>query len=550
MSEVRLVIREAVRDWSGVVHGSLADRAIAALSADPVTLAEVEAACVRFEKPTTNLGLFANLSAGLCNEPHDAGLVVVDLVARLIVVDSTYSSPGLTGEVWYHDGKCATETRLRYHLAGDWLLTGESRDWQALAERRRKERAERPALDARAVFYGRPLLEFVARETFSAYGRRHSASPASEDASAEQRAEEDAAYETLKEIHARWLLTPRDDLGAACPRDVALERRDHIAWDLQDQAERWSLLAEPPPGLSESSFAFRYGGFGTHELVMYYELVRMLLGESWQRLDELRGVPFTAGGSGPLAVGDFIASEVSRLADIRDQWLGAPDAEHHGRTPRSIIDRERARLPEAMSAHDAVIDADCPCCQMLAELPGPMFWHLDGSGMDDEFAFDLYHRTREEWEDERRRWEERNRRFDAEWAERRRLGAPDSAFGDESEESIWTSSFCAEDAAGAPLGVRLFGVGVRLAELIGDLRGGDNSSDSVSEARNLIAQLNRHFGNFRELLERSEPSLAETLIHPAIERFAESLAAVTLARPDLSAQCDSLSSQLARLLVS
>jgi hypothetical protein len=549
MSEVRLVIREAVRDCSGVVHGSLADRAIAALSADPVTLAEVEAACVRFEKPSANLGLFANLSVGLRDEPHDAGLVVVDLIARLIVIDSTYSSPGLTGEVCYHDGKCATVTPLRYHLAGDWLLTDESREWQALAERRRKERSERRSLDARAVFYGRPLLEFVARETFTAYGQRHSASTGFDDANAKQRTEEDATYETLKEIHARWLLTPRDDLGDACPRDVALERRDHIAWDLQDQAERWSLLAEPPPGLSESSFAFRYGGFGTHELVLYYELVRVLLGESWQRLDELRGAPFSAGDSGPLAVGDFLASEVSRLEVIRDQWLEAPAPEHHGRTPQSIIDRERTRLPEAISAHDAVIDADCPCCQMMAELPGPMFWHLDGSDMDDEFAFDLYRRTRKEWEEERRQWEERNRRFDAQWAERQRLVAPDSAFGDESEESIWTSSFCEEDAADAPLGVRLFGVGVRLAELIGDLRGGDNSSDSVSETRSLIAQLNRHFGNLRELLERSEPSLAEALVHPATERFAESLAAVTLARPDLSAKCNSLSSQLARLLV-
>jgi hypothetical protein len=267
----------------------------------------------------------------------------------------------------------------------------------------------------------------------------------------------------------------------------------------------------------------------------------MLLGESWQRLDELRGAP--------LAIGDYIASEVSRLEVIRDQWLEAPAPEHQGRTPQSIINRERTRLPEAMSAHDAVIDADCPCCQMMAELPGPMFWHLDGSGMDDEFAFDLYRRTREEWEEERSQWEERNRRFDAQWAERQRLVAPDSAFGVESEESIWTSSFCAEDAADAPLGVRLFGVEVRLAELIGDLRGGDNSSDSVSETRSLIAQLNRHFGNLRELLERSEPSLAEALVHPATERFAESLAAVMLARPDLSAKCNSLSGQLARLLV-
>ena len=51
-----------------------------------------------------------------------------------------------------------------------------------------------------------------------------------------------------------------------------------------------------------------------------------------------------------------------------------------------------------MSGHDAMVDPDCPSCQMLADMPGPTFWHLDGCNMDNEFAFDIYRRTREEWE--------------------------------------------------------------------------------------------------------------------------------------------------------
>jgi hypothetical protein len=123
MSEIRLVIREARGDWSGTVPGSSADRAIAALSADPVTLTELEAACARFEKPIPNRSFFANLSAGFRDEPYDAGIVVIDLAARLIVVDSTCSSPGSAGEVCYHNGHCATDTWLRYHLAEDWLFS-------------------------------------------------------------------------------------------------------------------------------------------------------------------------------------------------------------------------------------------------------------------------------------------------------------------------------------------------------------------------------------------------------------------------------------------
>jgi hypothetical protein len=532
MSEVRLMIREADRDWSGTIHASSADRAIAALSADPLTLAELEAAVGRFEKLIPGRSFFANLSAGFCDEPHDAGIVVIDLVARLVVVDSTYSSPGLTGEVRYHDGNCATEIWLRYHLAEDWLFSRDGLQWQAVAEQRRREPLAR-SLDARNVFYGRPLLEFVARATFAA------------DAPCETIA--DRERDAIKEIHAAWLLTPRDDLDGACPRDVALARRDHLTWDLQDQEERWSRLGECPPGLDESSFAFRYGGFGTHELVEYYELVRELLWSCRERLAHLRETQPATAGPEAFTAGDFLTSEVPRLERVRDEWLETPNPEFDGRTPRSVIDRERARLPEGMSGRDAIIDPDCPCCQMLADMPGPMFWHLDGCNMDDDFAFDMYHRTREDWEAEQRKWEEHSRRFDAEMAERRRLGMKESGFGKEGEESVWTSSFSVGDSVEAPLGVRLFGIGGHLAELIVNIR--DESETSAEpEAQRFIDQLNRDFGNLRELLQSSEPSLAEALIDPVIDRFTESLAAVASVRPDLSAKCESLTNSLKKFL--
>ena len=167
----------------------------------------------------------------------------------------------------------------------------------------------------------------------------------------------------------------------------------------------------PAQASTESSHAFRYGGFGTHELVKYYDLVRELLWSCWEQLTELAQSPTVGHRPESFTVGDFLTTEVPRLESVREAWLDTPDPEFHGRTPRSIIDRERARLPEGMSGHDAMIDPDCPCCQMMAEMPGPTFWHLDGSGMDDEFAFDIYHRTREEWEEEQRSWEEHQPAF-------------------------------------------------------------------------------------------------------------------------------------------
>jgi hypothetical protein len=303
-----------------------------------------------------------------------------------------------------------------------------------------------------------------------------------------------------------------------------------------------------PPGLNESSFAFRYGGFGTHELVKYYSLVRVLLRSCRERLVELRDARPAASGPEALTVGDFLSDEIPRLEAIRDDWLDTPDVELHGRTPRSVIDRERARLPEAMCGHDAIIDPDCPCCQILAEMPGPMFWFLDGSEMDDDFAFDISHSTREEWDEERRQWEEHHKRFEAEWAERERLGVTGFGPAENGEKSVWSSSFSVGDAADVPLGIRLFGIGGHLAELIADIRGEADRGSTAPEVQRFIDTLNRDFGNLREILQNSEPTLAAALIDPVIDRFAESLSSVTSARPDLSAKCESLTGSLARFL--
>jgi len=585
MSEVRLVVRDKDRDWSGTIHASCADRAIAALSADPVTLEELEGAVARFAKRTSPGRYFANLSPSLDDQPYDAGLVVLDLAARLVVVASTYSAPGRTGGVEYHDGRCCTDTPVRYHLADDWRFLDDGDHWLPVAEVRRVERAARGMLDAREVFYGQPLLEYIAREVFTAFARRDQiaaefgaqraelerqrladeSSPANEPGLAAELSnaqssddEEDVSdvwpgqehdadpfYDTLSQIHAQWLLTPRGDLGGASPREIALDRRGHIDWDLQDRCDQWSRLGECPPGLAESTHAFRYGGFGTHELVKYYDLVRELLWSCWERLNELARSTLDASTLDALTVGDFLAAEVPRLEGVREAWLDQGDPEFHGRTPRSIIDRERARLPEAVSGDEAMIDPDCPCCQMMADDPGPVFWHLDGSEMDDDFAFDIYHRTREEWEQEQRDWEEHRLRFEAEQQERQRLGVATSS---DDPQSPWSRSFSVGEAADVPLGVRIFGLGCRLAELIASLRGSAERDATPPEVQAHIDSLNRNFGNLRELLRGDDPSLAVALIDPVRDRFAEALQAVAAARDQLAPQCERLMAELERLL--
>jgi len=119
MSEVRLNIIDARCSIHGTLHGSVADAVIAALSAEPETIDELEVALGRFIKRLDSRRFFESFSKGENFEPWDAGIVIADLCGRLAVIDSSYSLPGATGEVRYHDGTQATDIYLRYRVPDD-----------------------------------------------------------------------------------------------------------------------------------------------------------------------------------------------------------------------------------------------------------------------------------------------------------------------------------------------------------------------------------------------------------------------------------------------
>lgn len=163
MSELRIVIRDAQRSLYANRHGSLADSLIAALSADPDTIDELDMALRRFVAPGPQSN-FHGFSRGIDATPHDAGLVIIDLAARLVVCDSVWSAATPEGRILYHDGNSATEFSVPYHLADDWLLQNHANGWENAAEQRRRERSIQIPLDVRAVLYGQPLLEFIAMQ--------------------------------------------------------------------------------------------------------------------------------------------------------------------------------------------------------------------------------------------------------------------------------------------------------------------------------------------------------------------------------------------------
>jgi hypothetical protein len=173
-----------------------------------------------------------------------------------------------------------------------------------------------------------------------------------------------------------------------------------------------------------------------------------------------------------------------------------------------------------MSGAEAMVDHDCPLCQLMADSPTPVFWHLDGCNFDDEFAFS-FHRTQQEWDDERREWEERNRKFNEEWAKR------------EKSELIWHRSYSNPDAHSGPPALAVFGLASHLAELTQDLKEAGARAAAIEE-------LNRCFGNVREVT--SPPN--SSLIEPVVERMSDALAAIGDEYPTLAVKCTDLARQI------
>lgn len=211
MSTIRLNISDAERAINGEVHGSFGEMVVAALTAEPETIDELGLALTRFIESLSDSSPFAWWQKGENFEPDDAGVVVIDLAARAVAIDSSYAQPSAEGNVRVK-GDSSDDVSIPYRLSDDWLCVYSIPEYEGIRAKRRDERAASEPLDARAVLYGRGLPEFIAHELFAARD--------SDD------------EELFTEIHAKWLMTARADLQGQTPREVLLAKRDFIDFDL------------------------------------------------------------------------------------------------------------------------------------------------------------------------------------------------------------------------------------------------------------------------------------------------------------------------------
>jgi hypothetical protein len=366
MSEIRINILDKDRGVCGEVHGSTGDAIVAALSAEPETIDELSLAFRRYRAPDDDHSPFDHFSPSTNFKSHDAGIVVIDLAGRTIGYESTYSYPGREGAIRLRTGNSDEYLPIRFRLPEDWMFVKSIPLFEGTAARRREERLANPPADSRAVLYGKPMIEFIIGEIG---------------------ANLDSTDEDLFiSIHAKWFMTPRDDLQGKTPREVMFEKRKFIDFDLFSRETQWSFTGICPPPLLEKFAAYKFAGFGTHEIVTYYYLFRHLLEKGW---DRRKG-------------GFDLRSE--DLETAMAEWMKTP--EDFNRTPHDIINCERKRIPLVMKGGEDIFDEDCPTCVSMSEiLDTPGFWHLDGCNMDDRFEFSFCE-TREEWEAEQREYEE------------------------------------------------------------------------------------------------------------------------------------------------
>ena len=348
---------------------------------------------------------------GLDLEPYDSGICIIDLTARIIAYDASYSCVGRDGEITYWDSETGEQKLISYYyLPDDWLFVHDVDQWRWQAPER-QARFEANRIDSREILYHK-VAEFIANECFEARrglaGSKWSPNANWEWRELPERAQGEsvlASADAIAEIHARWLMTTREDLNNRAPRDLLLDKRKFIDLDIHYRQIQYSEFRKCPAPLHPEIAGYLYAGYGTNENVLYYEFLRHLITKCWNRVVEPEN-----------SNADYLTheDEIARLNEEKDAWLNSVEpGGYWGCSPSRIIECERRRMPITRSPAE-ILGEDDPLTQAVKEgTYGPMFVGLDAAHLDEEFPFSDF-KTREDLEANERKWREFNREFSEE----------------------------------------------------------------------------------------------------------------------------------------
>lgn len=542
-----MVMMDANQTRHRVVSERIAELVIASLSTEPETIAELELGMRRFVRSATRAMDVNKWIEGDVSHSRNREVCYVDLAARLIVSTCRSFRPDRRGSVAYVEEPARSGRAVQYRIPDDWLISDVTEVLILEGPERRKQRLLELGRNARDVLYNE-VGSFVAHECLD--GNRYSESE-----------------DPVAEIHKKWLTTSRQDLDNLSPRSVLLEKVDFIDGDLSDRASQWSRIGCCPDGIGEESYAFQFGGFGTHEIVLYYDLVRSLICECWDRSSEeipsRNGRIDHQGSAGRIASLEgippasvmterSIETEIYRLEQSKKEWLETPQKDLHGKSPEEVVLAERARIPVTVSPDEMVLDCDCPLCQWLVDNDhGPTFLHLDNSHMDWDFEFSFCS-DRQEWEESVNRLSfecaDATRDSDLEYNGTNRFELDGDAHVDDERNawlrnnSIWNLSgsdpaIFHPDLNSGEVAIISFAVGAHVSELKLDLKA--NNDDSL-----LADELSKQFASLITVLKDEKRRTKNKVI----ARFCSVLNSISESRQDLSEKCADLESRLVRLM--
>ncbi|MFO7907023.1 MAG: hypothetical protein R6U98_30480 [Pirellulaceae bacterium] len=491
------------------IHDGLADVGVAALSAQPMTKDEWLTAMGRFVDPSVVEHVEGQCRPGLGESVMEGGHVIIDLTARLLVMDTPLPDMPRLGNVQSCTENELLDDWLPYRIPEEWEITETAEGWEQRARERRGRWAEIDCVDCRGVLYGK-LPGWIVEQW-----RRNA----------------DQLDEPTRQLQESWLLTPREDLQQKTPREVLLADRAFIDGDIQDQGRIWGLTGRCPPRLPVDSHAYCHGGFGSHEIILYHEMTSQLLVEYERRL-------------GTDHAGDP-REHVRHLEQLQQEWMHQPHQVLYDQSPAAMIARERSRLPAVIPESHAVEHDDCPLCRMMHDSGQPMIWQLDNFSLDHCFATSFYD-TFEQWQLVQQEWEAMRRDVEPDQGGRKsedngkdQEHEHETERETENEARVWQRShtnmqFFEDMPPLEACGVMLFSIGGHMAELIHDLKSDEAAVDHCRE-------LHECFDDLRVVFREQEDVW---MIQSATAAFSQALQTVTRLRPDLAAKCADLDEKL------
>ncbi|KLU05685.1 hypothetical protein RISK_002317 [Rhodopirellula islandica] len=476
----------------------------ATMSEDPANWNEVAEYWGRYRSPTV-----CEFVDGLpiqTSDPQEAFAAIdghenwlaIDLIQKRIIVGDSVQKLGaratLALETDLEGQKCCP---LPFVLPPWWELH-ESASASLVLDQRESE-ISIPRTN-RSFLFGTPLIETFAEQILKAVSAGRYPPKNLEEQEAWN-----ARHALTVEVHASWLMTPREEVSGRCPRSLmhgAHDWSDAVIWGQRQRFENGMPMIATP----DDVLGYDDAPMGTEEMIMYFDLCRHLLDAGWDWCDlqhELSGETQTE-----MKQKDQLSAF---LSDARDSWMDQP---FEGGSPtRFIMECSRRRVPRGSEVpivgmddtecEQHMPDCDCPICDMMASgLFGVGFTSLAGDSLesDNEFAFSM-HETIEDWQREQDEFREFNEKMEREFAERKAMAATGEN-QDDVFASAWSSPMSEEALPGDASG--FLKLSFRLAEIISDLENADT-------AKEIIQQLNRSFREYRECKDGEHATAKHTL---------------------------------------